>query len=336
MCLYLGGLVGFDVRASDHERNLDVELVELPLVQRKRELTWRRKIQNFFKLYLWIWIWNHEPQNRNQSHSSLSTETWLTHVHVGVHACARTRVIPVVRGEEDVGVVQFTSDLQPLHYFLHQVVHWEQSSPPTGQDEEWHQTENLHLTVLRLFKIKWRHKNKARRWSEGLMWLTLCFIIMLYRDWPLTFDRKDEEMMKSKRTNDKAEEDKRKRKVRLTVSWRHRPETEPRSWTWGSSLVGSASVCPEQRRRALEQRHSHRTSLGDVGDTRADLPVDVEVGVPGSLGGVEAALVLRGRCPGRVGGRSGNHHEERLVVGFILEEVQRHVGLREKRTRNNP
>lgn len=40
---YLTGLVCFDVRTSDHERNPDVKLVELPLVQRKRELTWRAK-----------------------------------------------------------------------------------------------------------------------------------------------------------------------------------------------------------------------------------------------------------------------------------------------------
>lgn len=38
---YLAGLVGFDAGASDHQRNPDVKLVELPLVQRKRELTWR-------------------------------------------------------------------------------------------------------------------------------------------------------------------------------------------------------------------------------------------------------------------------------------------------------
>lgn len=41
--LYLAGLVGFDVRSSDHERNSDVKLVELPLVHRKRELTWRAR-----------------------------------------------------------------------------------------------------------------------------------------------------------------------------------------------------------------------------------------------------------------------------------------------------
>lgn len=61
------------------------------------------------------------------------------------------------------------------------------------------------------------------------------------------------------------------------------------------------------------------------------LAVDVEVGVSGSLGGVEAVLVLRSCCPRGVGGRDGNHHEERLVVGFILEEVQRPVGLRESK-----
>ena len=60
------------------------------------------------------------------------------------------------------------------------------------------------------------------------------------------------------------------------------------------------------------------------------LPVDVEVGVPGSLGAVEAVLVLRSRRPRGVGRRRGHHHEERLEVGFMLEEVQRHVGLREE------
>lgn len=56
--------------------------------------------------------------------------------------------------------------------------------------------------------------------------------------------------------------------------------------------------------------------------------MDVEVGVSGSLGGVEAVLVLRRSGPGGVRGRDGHHHEERHVVGFILEEVQRPVGLR--------
>jgi len=58
--------------------------------------------------------------------------------------------------------------------------------------------------------------------------------------------------------------------------------------------------------------------------------VDVKVGVPGSLGGVEAALVLRSCSPGGVRGRRGHHHEEWLVAGFILKEFQRHVGLRER------
>lgn len=51
------------------------------------------------------------------------------------------------------------------------------------------------------------------------------------------------------------------------------------------------------------------------------LPVDVEVGISGSFGVVEAFLVLRCCRPGGVGGRRGHHHEERLVAGFILEEV---------------
>lgn len=53
----------------------------------------------------------------------------------------------------------------------------------------------------------------------------------------------------------------------------------------------------------------------------------VEVGVSGGFGAVEAVLVLRRRRPRGVGRRRGHHHKERLEVGFILEEVQRHVGL---------
>lgn len=63
----------------------------------------------------------------------------------------------------------------------------------------------------------------------------------------------------------------------------------------------------------------------------ANLSVNVEVGVSGGLGAVEPVLVLRGHCPRGVRGRCGHHHEERLVIGFILEEVQGHVGLRESR-----
>lgn len=48
--------------------------------------------------------------------------------------------------------------------------------------------------------------------------------------------------------------------------------------------------------------------------------MDVEVGVPGCLGGVEPVLVLGGCCPWGVGGWGGHHHEEGLVVGFMLEE----------------
>lgn len=49
--------------------------------------------------------------------------------------------------------------------------------------------------------------------------------------------------------------------------------------------------------------------------------MDVEVGVSGSLGIVEAVLILRGCCPGGVGGWCGHHHKEWLEVGFILEKV---------------
>lgn len=59
--------------------------------------------------------------------------------------------------------------------------------------------------------------------------------------------------------------------------------------------------------------------------------MDVEAGVSGSLGVVEPVLVLRGRRPRRVGRRCGHHHEEWLVIGLVLEEVQRHVGLRGNR-----
>lgn len=92
---YLTGLVCFDVGTSDHERNPDVELVELPLVQRKRELTWRAKTKPL-------------------SGVSSTAEP---------DGCRRTCVVAVVRGEEDVRAVQFTSRLQPLHKLLHQVVH---------------------------------------------------------------------------------------------------------------------------------------------------------------------------------------------------------------------
>lgn len=63
----------------------------------------------------------------------------------------------------------------------------------------------------------------------------------------------------------------------------------------------------------------------------SNLSVNVEIGVSGSFGAVEPVLVLWGCCPRGVGGRCGHHHEERLVIGFILEEVQGHVGLRESR-----
>lgn len=61
---------------------------------------------------------------------------------------------------------------------------------------------------------------------------------------------------------------------------------------------------------------------------RLHLPVHVEVGVSGGFGAVEAVLVLRCRRPRRVRRWRGHHHEEGLVAGFILEEFQRHVGLR--------
>lgn len=70
----------------------------------------------------------------------------------------------------------------------------------------------------------------------------------------------------------------------------------------------------------------YRASLGF--SRKPHRSVDVEVGVPGSLGGVKAVLVLRSCGPGGVGGRRGHHHEEGLVAGFVLQEVQRHVCLR--------
>lgn len=82
--------------------------------------------------------------------------------------------------------------------------------------------------------------------------------------------------------------------------------------------------------RTETQSHTHthsHTVCGHVTRVCCYLPVDVEVGVPGGFGAVEAVLVLRGRGPGGVRGRSGDHHEERRETGFVLEEVQRHVGL---------
>lgn len=45
-------------------------------------------------------------------------------------------MVAVVGREEDVRVVQLTADLQPVHYFLHQVVHREQSLPPAGDEQQ--------------------------------------------------------------------------------------------------------------------------------------------------------------------------------------------------------
>lgn len=38
MRVYLAGLVRFDIGPSDHERNPDVKLIQLPFIQGKREL----------------------------------------------------------------------------------------------------------------------------------------------------------------------------------------------------------------------------------------------------------------------------------------------------------
>lgn len=76
--------------------------------------------------------------------------------------------------------------------------------------------------------------------------------------------------------------------------------------------------------------HSGYFKVSEIRKAVQYLPVDVEVGVSGSLSVVEAVFVLRSCCPRGVRGRRGHNHEERQVVGFILEEVQRHVGLRER------
>lgn len=65
-----------------------------------------------------------------------------------------------------------------------------------------------------------------------------------------------------------------------------------------------------------------------------NLAVDIEAGVPGGLLLLEAALVLGGCRPGRVGRRRGHHHEERPVK-LAPQEVHRHVGLRSERVAVN-
>lgn len=63
-CLYLAGLVGLDVRSSDHQRNSDVKLIELPLIQRKRELTCRR-VGDTQQEEVLIGVLNHSYTHRN-------------------------------------------------------------------------------------------------------------------------------------------------------------------------------------------------------------------------------------------------------------------------------
>ena len=74
---------------------------------------------------------------------------------------------------------------------------------------------------------------------------------------------------------------------------------------------------------------------GEESELKPHLPVDVEVWVSGRLGGVEAVLVLRSRRPRGVRRRDGNHHEERLVVRLVGEEVQRAVRLQESEQKRN-
>lgn len=62
--------------------------------------------------------------------------------------------------------------------------------------------------------------------------------------------------------------------------------------------------------------------------------MDVETRVPGGLFQLEAALVLGGCRPGRVGRRRGHHHEERPVK-VALQELHRLVGLRTERAAIN-
>lgn len=47
---------------------------------------------------------------------------------------AQTCVVAVVRGEEDVGVVQLADAVQFLHQLFHHVVHGDQRLPPAGRD----------------------------------------------------------------------------------------------------------------------------------------------------------------------------------------------------------
>lgn len=54
----------------------------------------------------------------------------------------------------------------------------------------------------------------------------------------------------------------------------------------------------------------------------------VEVGVPWGLNIGEAALILWGSSPWRMWGRRGDHHEEGPIVGLVLEELQRGIGLK--------
>lgn len=73
----------------------------------------------------------------------------------------RTCVVAVVRGEDDVRVVQFASDLQPLHKLLHQVVYWQQSAPPAGTDDQVTNTQSV--VELSHWKMRLEVKQEAEQ-----------------------------------------------------------------------------------------------------------------------------------------------------------------------------
>lgn len=99
-------LVGFDSGAADHERDLDVEFVELPLVDGQGELTWGQPKRL-------VTVGPLPEQKRT--------------------VAVRTGVVAVVRGVEDVGVVQLLYTVQFLHHLHHHVVHREKRLPPAGE-----------------------------------------------------------------------------------------------------------------------------------------------------------------------------------------------------------
>lgn len=123
-----------------------------------------------------------------------------------------------------------------------------------------------------------------------------------------------------------------------TVFCRRYPRIQWKSLSWESLLVWWANAYPEHNVTQSSARGEYtqikpNQNIKDKADVY--LAVYVEVRVSWSFDIGKTVLVLRGSHPGWVWSWGGHHHEERLAVRLVFQEVDGNISLGHSRSKSD-